>query len=441
MAALSYANAWTLISAVVLLLDESDKFANANSDNFDGMHDAVAAANLGDYQSAVIAGVDSLRARLSSMLEPAAVRAAIAGPLAEMMAAINVPERGPVDVALFRLKEYMIGLGTDDTVNAREFTRGSASAGGSNVGTGTINRLNVDEDGYPLEASHAEVKTFECVQDQNQVELHEEVFEVRGEKSEPDRLLVDGSGIRTRIPCISHRSTQAILANPSFSQFSGTQPSAGSESTPAATDSVTGWVVTTIAAARVSVDTVYRDLVGETHKHALRFTANNKIVQTLSEQRRARLSTSRPYYVQVAIYRESSCDGTLTIRWGANTQAFTVSNLNSGAWNVVRLDLDKDLYYKNFKESGFTFEIELGSRTTGSIYIDDVIIAPMSLIDGTFYAIVGSPTAFLLRDVFTVTDSHSATRGKIQYWLAFRSGVGLSLPAVTAGAETIADPS
>jgi hypothetical protein len=440
MAALSYANAWALIKTVVKILDETEKYARSNTPNFDTLHDSIIAANLGDYQSAVIGGAEALRARLGACLEPDIVRAAISGPLAEMAAAINAPERGPPETILFRLKEYMIALGTDDTVNAREWTRGAASAGGSNVGNGTINRLNVDEDGYPLEASHAEAKTWECIQDQNQVDIHEEVFEVRGAKAEPDRLVVIGSGIRQQIAAISHKATQAVLVNTSFSQFSGTQPTAGVESTPAATTSVTGWVLTTAANARVSVDTVYRDLVGETRKYSLRFTGNNKIVQTLSEQRRARLSTGRPYYVQIAVYRESSADGTLTVRWGANTQTYDVSTFTNSAWKIVRLDLDKDLYYKNFKESGFTFEVELGSRTTGTIYIDDVIIAPMTLIDGTYFALVGGATPFLLRDTFTVTDSESATRGKIQYWLGFRSGYGFSLPAVLAAAETITDP-
>lgn len=441
MAALSRANAITLWKTVTSLLDETEKYAHTNAtNNFDAKNDAINAANLGDYQATVAAGINALRASYNAMLTPDAVRNALLGPFVELAAAINAPERGPLEVLIKRFYDDCIAAAPDDTINAREFTRGSASAGGANVGNGTIKRVTVDEYNYPLECSHAETKTYECVQDQNQVDKHEEVFEIRGAKPEPDLLNVVGSGTRMRLAALSTRNTQAILTNPTFSQVSGTQPSAGSEQTTSATDSLTGWVITTAASAKTSVDVVYRDLVGETKKYSLRFTGNNKIVQTLADQRRARLSTTVPYYVQVAIYRESSCDGTLTIRWGANTQTYSVSGLSNGAWNICRLDLDSDLYYKNFKEDGFTFEIELSSRTTGTIYIDDVIIAPMALVDGAFVAIIGGATPFMIKDTFTVADTESATRGKLQYWL-WRTGLGISLPAVTAAAETIADPS
>lgn len=445
MGALSYANAISLLKKTIDLLDETEKYGASAATNFDTLHDTFIAANIGDYPEACGAAVRGLRAQLAGMLTPATVRAVLAPVLAEVAAAIDAPERDPVSV-LNRLRDYAIAQGTDETVNAREFSRGSPSAGGSNVGNGLIRRLTVDEDDYPLEGSYAEVKDAEVVLDQNSVDRHTEVIEFRGSKPEPDEIKRVGSGIVARMACFTTRDSERYVINPTFSQFSGTAPTAGAESTPSATTSVTGWTLTTAANARVSIDYAYRDLVGVTQTYSLRFTADNKAVQSLAiGDRRAKFSTRRPYFVQVAIYREGSCDGNTILRFGAITVTTANSTLSNGAWNLIIVPLTKSCYYKNFKENALTLEVELASRTTGSIYIDDIIVREFVLMDGSYWAAVGGSTNFLKGDTWTITDTVSATRGVVQYWLFHRSEWwrdldGWCMPALTTGAETITDP-
>ena len=123
-----------------------------------------------------------------------------------------------------------------------------------------------------------------------------------------------------------------------------------------------------------------------------------------------------------------------------------MSGLSNGAWNVVKLDLDSDLFYTNFKEDSLDIKFTLGSRTTGTLYIDDLLFGPMTMVDGLWYFLPGGSTSFLEGDVFTWTDSEGGTRGVLQYWLSYRTqlseslGYAFSLPSDNGGSETISDP-
>lgn len=424
--ALSYSNAVALLKAAINFLEKTEGYGR---NTYVGLYTTLGAANLGDYPNLVSSAAARHRGLLAGTISAVRVRALLTPPLIEIMAAIGSPERS-YEGMLFRWREYMLSLGTVDKVVSRSFSRGTMTAG-SNSGNGTINRLLVDEDGYPLEGSFPnETKTFECVYDQNTVEKHAEVFQVRGTKAEYDGLKVIGTGMKRELPpCFTTRDSQAYVANPAFSQFSGTVPTAGVETTPTTTTSVTGWTLGNTAGARVSIDQCYRSLVGETAKYSVRFTADNSLSQVLSDIRRARLGTKNPLYDHWAVYRESNCDGTLTAALGASSVAISMASLNNAAWNIVKLGttagvLDKRCYHKNFKSNALALSLTLAGRTTGSIYVGDKVCRPLVPLDGIYVGPVGGSTPFLLRDSFACADAEYATiRGIINYWCCFRSGL------------------
>lgn len=451
MAAPSYANGVTLTKAAVNRLQKLELFANSASPNFDDLNDTLLAANLYDNQDLVAADAAAMRKALSDMLSPAAVRQAIRGALTEWAIACGAPEGAAITLpqALSRIRDYMVA--NSKSLNAREFTRGAASAGGSNVGNGAVKRLTVDEDGFALEGSHAETKTLRCDFDQLSVPKHKERFTVEGATAERDFIEVLGSGIVSGdgatdfLQCLTSDDSLPYLDNPTFSTFSGTQPTAGSETTPTATDSVTGWTLGNTAGARVSLDQAYRDFPTESQKYSVRFTADNSLTQTFNTKNRT-VPRKKPMYVQVAIYRKDAATGTLTITVGAQSQNFTIGSLANNAWNLCVLDLDKDLYHKNWKTNNATFSISTSSLATGTIYIDDVIFAPMTFVNGAWLAIVGGTTPFSRNDTFTLADTVNATRGILSYWIHHRSGLclaepGFGLPVNASGTETEADPS
>ena len=128
---------------------------------------------------------------------------------------------------------------------------------------------------------------------------------------------------------------------------------------------------------------------------------------------------------------------------GATTRAVDMTTLSNGAWTVVTLTLNKGLYPRNFRTNNMTVAFALASRTTGHLYLDDIVgPVPMTLVDGLWCVAVGGATPFVRGDYMTVTDSE-ATRGKRQYWHELRSGRGRrgrpSLPSNNAGSETEAD--
>jgi hypothetical protein len=89
-----------------------------------------------------------------------------------------------------------------------------------------------------------------------------------------------------------------------------------------------------------------------------------------------------------------------------------MTTLSDDAWNVVDVPdaQGQNCWYDSMAENDLDVGFALASRTSGCLYLDDIVFAPMTPIDGAFYALVGGATPFKAKDVFTVTDSES-TRG------------------------------
>ena len=437
MASPTWAEIWTQIRNTVKILNELDKFANANSPNWIALEDTLTQSLEGDYAPQLLASLRSRRASISSVMSPASVRAMLSPLIRELGKVIGAPERN-TGALMRRIYDYMIDQAPDETLKTRALTYGSPSAAGGNTGNGTILRLTVDEEGHNLEAQHTEAMIAECVSDQNSTDEHEEVFQLRGVERERDFLQVAGSGVVRLLTAKSARDSARLLGNPSFSQYSGTAASAGSESTPTA---ITNWTAGTIGNFRMSVDKYHRDFIGDTTPTSVRFTTNDSLTQKIVSERRTRLDVDTPYWLQCAIYRESNCDGNISITMGSVTRTVAMSTLTNSAWNIVTIlaTANSNCWYKNFKEADLDIKIELASRTTGTIYVDDVLFVPWDFFAGSYVLILpaaAANTTFLLDDKFTWTDSES-TRGIIQYWL-WRAGLGY-LPS--AASPTIADPS
>ena len=438
MAEANYTQAWSQIKARIDIFDELEQFCQSAVTNFIDLESTLKAAAIYENGEETIASASSDRTALSGLLSPGNVLGGLAGPLLDMAQALEVPERDAIGITQ-RLIDSMIAAG--DTINSRDMTYGAPVAGGANAGDGSLKRLTVGEGGYDLEHCHGEVKTFKCIRDQNRSDKHEEVFEATGVEAQRDLLKVAGSGLIKSMKALSARDTETLLTNPSFTRISGTQPATGAPVTPSSLTSITGWVISGATGnVELDVDTTYRGFVGDTET-SLRLKDNETIAQSLSDNRAPSIDPTPPYYFQVAVYREASCDGNLTVSVGASSQVFAVSGLVNGAWNIVNLDLDKDLYYRGFREDSLSVSLQLSGRTTGTIFLDDIIWAPMTFIDGTYWAIIGGSAPFIEEDVFTATDAESGTRGVIQYWF-WRAGLSTpySLPSITGGTETITDP-
>lgn len=392
----------------------------------------------GDYQPRTVgATLATLRNRLSVCLTRAEVRRVWNGWLLETCRLLAFPERDTLGMAI-RIHRYMAANAVD--FNDRNQTiPTSGTPGGGNVGDGTVEVLKVDHEAFPLQTPTTETKTLECVQDQNLGRLkNAEVFEMRGIAASKDNLDEKGSGIRQRVFSM-HAGAGAggsVLQNSSFdSAFSGS-----------GTDKIPGWTIAGTA-AKITLDTsnTYRSVPGASSDGALAFAddaaATNQVTQALSVRRINALSERTPWMMQCA-YKHSagSITGTLNLKMGNKTESIDLSGATT-SYQVALFARDKDLYYRNWREDAPDIEIEVVNLSAGTLYIDDVIFAPMTLIDGLWWWLAGGGTAFLERDVFThaVTGGAMADAEMMGSWRWARMP-WFGMPTVNDGSETISDP-
>lgn len=342
----------------------------------------------------------------------------------EMGRLIDAPETDVRTIIQRRLYDYYIA--NTKTIKSRGITYGSISAGGSNVGNGTINRLTKDAQNLDIEATFLDIKTAKIVSDQSTgTNKHEEVFEFRGgARSLAPTISPLGSGLVTQIPCVSAASS--LFLNPSWSDFEGTVT---------ALTSLTNWTVaSSLSNLNLDGTNYYRGFPGDTTPYALKFLANESISQLLSLGGRV-IDPLVPMYCQIAYNRQVGAgDGTITLTVGSKSA--TVNLAAQTGWNILRLAIGQNNWYERFMENDLDITIALSSRTTGSVLIDDLIFVPYTNFDGLWYCPVGGSTPFLKDDYDTFTDALTGSDSKIQKWLW--RGFSAYLPHT--GSPSVTDP-
>lgn len=449
---------------IVDVLETNRAFADETMFTAGGPVDVLEQSLEGDYiPPGVSAMLGQFRATHAGMVSPSFARFALE-PVIREYARILSAETGtdgfgagyrtlaPAFRALqdyFRAKSY--------TVESRAITYDtSPTAGGSNVGDGTVSRLTVDENADNLEFCHVERKLLRCRSDQNTGAFEQaEVFECLGSQSTPDGLQravtggpnsshLFGSGAAGSVFLTSKHAGGgrggSLLVNSSFSTFSSGAPGT--------------WSITYTGDGDANdlsqnTTTFYRGHPGASTDAALEIIASSggtiTLTQPLTSMRQRRIDPDVPYFLRLMYHRTggsgTDADGTLKIRMGTNEKTVTLS-AQSG-WNELVVDFDENCWPRNFNEDPFAVDIEWDGATAGAtLLIDDVIFCPWDLWDGTYWCIRGNDAThvpWLVDDILEVSDSGGLpATGKLQYWL-WLAGLGY-LPSTT-GTPTITDPS
>lgn len=324
------------------------------------------------------------------------------------------------------------------TVESRNITYDTATAGGANVGNGTVRRLTVDENGFNMEACTVEKKRWRCRSDASTgVQREAEVFEVMGEQQAPDFFNREGFGSGTSIRTFitsKHAgggSGGSLLRNGSFSTFTDH----------ATSPTLTGWVINSGGATFDAETTiVYRDAPGVSTSQSLKQTAAFDIEQFATSFRNTQLDQDTPYCFRVMVYKVTGATGNITLEWGSKSQVFTLGAMTNDAWNECIIDLDADCWFRNFNEPSLSVSI-IGDTISGTFYLDDALFFAMDQIDGTYW--FSAPNAathasFQVDDYFEFDDSGGLPEtAKIQYYL-WLTGLGY-LPSTT-GTPTFTEP-
>jgi hypothetical protein len=295
-------------------------------------------------------------------------------------------------------------------VTQRGFTRGNWTAGGSNVGNGTVLRLAVDQYGLPIESDQPDVLQFLCVKDRNAgTNPGQEQFSVTGlpfrDAIARYNAGVNSIGVGNQVSAnnlvgVSCDATQNLIQNPSFASFAGT----GATSSFA----LTGWTQTAGLAASCSIDTTnyYRASNAEATPGALKATASVTFTTTIPA---GQLNATLAYMGQLAVnFSQYGGTGSVSLQIG-NLGPFTVSS-GVGGWNLLRPTIDKNLYYANFVTSGavtVTLIITVSGGT--AILVDDLNFQPFQNVAGKLLWAIGGSTNWVLNDSATITDSVPTT--------------------------------
>ena len=414
------------IGKAIILFEELRKFGHVNVPSYIGSEDDLIQSLETAYADDVLRAVATVRGQLASAISEQSVADVLTPLLISYAKVIDVPERDPQAI-LTRVFDNMINNSL--ALTSRQFVFGTPSAGGSNVGNGVLNRLTTDAENQDIENQYADSKTAKCIADEHSgAEEHEEVFEIRGGAAERDDLERIGSGSIASITALSARQVQRYVRNPSFERYDGTL---------AVPTSIDGWTalsdISNFALSETAAE-VYRGYVGVGTARSLEIKANDTLEQNLNVTR-ARFNPFVPVYLQVAWNREEGLgDGTLTLHLGS--QSTSVVLAAQTGWQILRLAIGQKNWFKVWNEEDPKVKIQLSGRTTGSVFVDDVILHPYQLFDGAWYALVGGATPFLRDDLFTFSDTETGSILQRWFWRGFRR----YLPHATGGSVTWAEP-
>lgn len=319
------------------------------------------------------------------------------------------------------------GFASAPVVNSRNITRGSISAGGSNVGSGTIYRLTVDRFGYPLEGDYAEKVQFICTADNQSGTLPgQEQFSGFGQ---PFRDALSwyasnfGSGLTAPggLVGVTGDTTVNLIQNPSFSASSGTGGTSDFV--------LTGWTRSSGLAASMSLDTsnYYRacSLEGSTPA-SLKLTASVTLTQQIAPNNTAGNLALTAYLNQIAWNGSiGTWSGSFTVQVGS--KSWSVSSGASG-WQTLRPSLDKNLWLPNFDTAALAVTIT-ATVTSGYLLLDDFCWAPFTDIGGKLFWAVGGATKWIVNDNYSFTDTEPASPSKVQNWIRLMFP-GFFLPSI-----------
>jgi len=394
----------------------------------------VVAGTAGPLAKAKLEGAEIVRALVAQAIGSAQLL--LGANMIDYSTEITLKPERDVLLAIGRLFDYFHA--NNISVESRVFDHGTWTTFGSSKGE--LSRLSLDEFAYGIEATFTEKRTLRCIADQSSGgRRFAEVFALEGSANGPDILDIRGSGASTNLTVAS--ALNSGLSNSTFAQYSWTTaPAASTPATGVANDEVTDWTLGDPTDHELDVDLAPHTLPGITTPVTLRFNDNGSLSQKLSVSN-AQVDLNSPYKAGFWIYRESSCDGTLTLAMGSTTKAVAMSTFSNSTWTWFELDDDEDLWPGNWLNDEAAVSLTLASRTTGTFVCSNPHWGPMSLFDGLWYFLPAGTSPHLLDDEITATSS-IASDSKIQKHLAYAFGAYLphraSVATITAaGGRTL----
>lgn len=430
----SAADILTEWKAAINILEQTYKYGRLNATNYLTLQNTLETAYAGDFLDEAEAAVQAARGALAGIVSSSFAQD-IQRPFLKqyLKSVVGRTDLGDDIQMLQEMYRYRQSNGL--YVQSRSISYGSPAAAAANVGNGQIIRLTKDRYNFDIENIFIDAKRALCIADyQTGTNLGEEVFVLSGQARGRDDLERSGSGLDVVIAALS--ADNSLLSNPTWSSFT--------ESASVLTD-ITDWTcLPAVSASVYEMDsTNYFRLApsdGATG-YSLKLLASAKLTQKLS-LRGTKLDVDLPYGLTF-IWNAAlgSAVGTLTVRVGGVATTITVNGQSGWQVSTVPLTPGQSAWYRQFAENDLDIEIQW-TRTSGDLRIDDVILAPFTPHDNTWYQIIPkSATAYIphrVNDQFTWADGANSD-SVIQKWI-WRAW-NFYLPHILGSSINWSDPS
>jgi len=428
---------WSQAGLAFKFANAVNLFGSSNTPNVADMEDALVTALDGAYTPQLATILRQMRRSLARPVSRAILQAMWLPVLQELCRLIGKPEltKGSPLAMLEAVRQYMVD--NNEHIRARGMTLGTPSAGG--VGDGILDRVTVDKDGFPLDCTGAEAKTATCKKDATSgARKGEELWTFEGAAAADDNLEWRGSSLLVQGVRTAHPASGKILRNASFD----THDASADNTAPSSTTSMSAWVLSAAASFK------HRSAAGyyfATYPGApetlwgLEIVASGTATQNVNDENAgAVFSQVAPYWVGIRWKRLASATGTLKLKLGSQEVTVDVSTGANGTWNLLKLPLDKNLYFQNFNEAALDLVITMDTLAVGTVVVDHLIVQEMVDVDGTFYLPVGGDDPFLVDDEFTWTDADGGTRAIFAFLLFLAFGREGWLPGVSPATQVTA---
>jgi len=399
---LSVANVRTAISTVLKALSLYESGLQTSPDVLTQLEAARALITTdyhGSYQEPAQAALNNYQLGLGAAVAPATIRALLAPYWQAYAEALDLPAGMTDDQIFDYVQDTLIAAGSNAAVKSRGLTLGDPTAF-SPTTKGTLRRLKVDRDDKNIEVANLEVMTFKCEKAFGETQRYLEQFSVRGSAANAWGTDRDGSGFFTTIAASG--PDEGLLTNPRFA--SGTK-------------GLSGWDCADDTYVEKQSGTSYQYLPQrdpDATDYRLKITATTRIYQTLAQ---GSMPRGTPLWVSFALDRSTGTGvGSAEVELGAATKTYTLASLGAG-YNLLVLELDKNLYWDNYSSGKTQIEVALDiTLSSGYVLVSHAGLWQMRQIRGQWYLLEAGPSAFVVGDSSTVTDSLVSTDSINQYY-------------------------
>lgn len=419
---------------VTMLQKEADfwkealiNFGRESSENVIALSEAVAENAKGDLAGVIAINAQGRRASYAAFVSAGAMKAGFDPVFSSLLNDLIDTDGAGIDPAANWDRIYRYHRDAGYAVLSRGIDY-DASATASGTGNGTVYRLTKNVYGREIEGVDAPVDVnVKCVIDQVRgANPGEETFRIAPQKQAFDILERGNSvGFFAPVDMTSLNSDGEFLTDASFQL---------SDAAVADPQNLGGWIDSagTYGSAKYALvadaDMSSVEEVAIGTALSLEIKGNHTISRDLSG-----LDANTPYFWTMRVKPGASISaGTLTVTWGSKSQAFDLTGLSAGSWNIIAPDLDEDLYPYNFAGASPTFQIAVTSLSGDTVRVDLVRFRPMTLANGSWWCYDAGSTQALAgvnQKVYTFEDGLDGSDSIIQQLIRYAYGLGYDLPA------------